>query len=41
MWTDGWFIRFFVVASCTMVLLMAILFLVFSLTDLVFFLPRG
>lgn len=39
-WTDSWLIRFFIVFCVSIVLLMAVLFLVFSLTDLVHFLPR-
>jgi len=38
-WTNSWLIKFFVVFCVIMVLLMAVLFLSFSLIDLVHFLP--
>lgn len=41
MWSDGWLIRFFMVACAVIVLVMAILFLSFSLIDMVHFIPRG
>ncbi len=40
-WTDSTIIKFFLIASASMVLLMAIFFFVFSVMDILYLLPRG